>query len=74
MTGTVRERDGRWEYRFDAGRDPITGRRSRPGRSGFATREEAEAALQHAEATHTAARRRGRTTSAAQTVLDPVAE
>ncbi len=39
MSSTVRQRDDRWEYRYDAGRDPNTGRRLRPGRSGFDTRE-----------------------------------
>jgi len=49
VSGTVRPRDGRWEYRLDAGRDPITGHRTRPGRSGFPTRAAAEKALRQAE-------------------------
>ena len=46
MKGTVRRREnGDYEYRFDAGFDPLTGRRLRPGRSGFKTVREAQAAL-----------------------------
>jgi hypothetical protein len=56
MGGSVRRRDGRWEYRYDAGLDPVTGRRSRPGGSGFPTYLAAQQALrqaQHAHATTT---------------------
>ena len=53
MKGTVRRREsGEWEYRFDAGMDPLTGSRRRPGRSGFKTRREAEQALRTAIAAH----------------------
>jgi len=49
LTGTVRRRsNGDWEYRFDAGPDPLTGRRRRPGKSGFKTRKEAAKALRKA--------------------------
>ena len=49
MKGTVRRRDnGDWEYRFDAGKDPLTGKRLRPGGSGFKTKREAEQALRAA--------------------------
>ncbi|HET6562277.1 MAG TPA: site-specific integrase [Marmoricola sp.] len=53
MKGTVRRRsNGDWEYRFDAGIDPLTGKRRRPGRSGFRTRREAEQALRGAISAH----------------------
>lgn len=66
MNGSVRRREnGDWEYRFDAGVDPLTGRRRRPGRSGFATRREAEQALR----TAISANEQGRTVrSSARTV------
>ena len=49
MKGSVRRRtNGDWEYRFDAGTDPLTGKRLRPGRSGFTTKREAESALRKA--------------------------
>ncbi len=53
MKGTVRRRsNGDWEYRFDAGVDPLTGKRRRPGRSGFKTRRDAEQALRAAIGAH----------------------
>jgi integrase len=53
MKGTVRRRaNGDWEYRFDAGVDPLTGKRLRPGRSGFKTQREAERALRKAITDH----------------------
>lgn len=49
MSGTVRRRgEGDWEYRLDAVADPLTGRRHRPGRSGFKTKREAAKALRDA--------------------------
>ncbi len=53
MKGSVRRREsGDWEYRFDAGVDPLTGKRRRPGRSGFKTRRDAEQALRAAITAH----------------------
>jgi integrase len=53
VNGTVRRRkSGDWEYRFDARADSLTGRRSRPGRSGFATKKEAMQAMRKAIADH----------------------
>ncbi|WP_081682775.1 site-specific integrase [Marmoricola sp. URHB0036] len=53
MRGSVRRRaNGEWEYRFEAGEDALTGRRYRPGRSGFPTRKEASQALRAAIAAH----------------------
>lgn len=70
MSATVRQRGDKWEYRYDAGRDPITGRRLRPGRSGFTTREAAEAALREAErARRDVTQRRDSGGEAALTVL-----
>lgn len=48
MNGSVHRRGDVWEYRFDAGDDPLTGRRRRPGKSGFKTRKEAQQALRRA--------------------------
>ena len=49
MSGSVRRRsNGSWEFRYDAGADPLTGRRRRRGGSGFATRREAQTALRKA--------------------------
>jgi integrase len=57
MNGGVRRRsNGEWEYRFDAGQDPLTGKRFRPGRSGFKTKREAEQALRKAIAAHESGR------------------
>ena len=53
MKGTVRRRPaGDWEFRFDAGKDPLTGARLRPGRSGFKTQREAQEALRRAIDAH----------------------
>lgn len=53
MNGSVRRRvSGDWEYRFDAGEDALTGRRRRPGKSGFKTKREAEQAMRAAIAAH----------------------
>ena len=53
MNGSVhRRRNGEWEYRYDAGQDPLTGRRRRPGRSGFKTKREATQALRAAISAH----------------------
>lgn len=53
MNGSVSRRsNGSWEYRFDAGEDPLTGRRHRRGRSGFATRKDAQQALRKAVSAH----------------------
>jgi len=57
MKGSVnRRKNGDWEYRFDAGQDPLTGRRVRPGRSGFKTKREAEQELRKAIAAHESGR------------------
>lgn len=57
MNGSVRRRsNGEWEYRFDAGQDALTGKRFRPGRSGFKTKREAEQALRKAIAAHESGR------------------
>jgi len=50
MNGSVyRRRDtGAWEYRFDLGADPLTGRRRTTTRTGFATKREAAQALRAA--------------------------
>ncbi|SFV25026.1 Site-specific recombinase XerD [Micrococcus terreus] len=45
-----KRRHGTWSYRLDAGPDPVTGKRRRPSKGGFATREDAEAALSGAMA------------------------
>jgi integrase len=47
-----RRQSGDYEFRFDAGSDPLTGHRRRPGRSGFKTRREAEQALRAAITAH----------------------
>ena len=47
-----RRQSGDYEYRFDAGFDPLTGQRRRPGRSGFKTKREAEQALRAAITAH----------------------
>jgi integrase len=53
MNGSVhRRQNGEWEYRYDAGPDPLTGRRRRPGRSGFKTKREATQALRTAISAH----------------------
>ena len=53
MKGGVRRRQsGDYEFRFDAGFDPLTGQRRRPGRSGFKTKREAEQALRAAITAH----------------------
>lgn len=47
MNGSVRRRtNGDWEYRFDAGQDPLTGGCRRPGRSGVKTKCEATQACE----------------------------
>lgn len=48
MTGSVQRRNGKWQYRFDRGPDPLTGRRRQTAVGGFATRREAERALREA--------------------------
>ena len=54
MNGSVyRRRDtGQWEYRFDLGADPLTGRRRTRTKTGFATKREASAALRTAMTAH----------------------
>ncbi len=57
MSGNVsRRRSGEWEFRFEAGEDPLTGRRRRMTKSGFATRREAQQAMRRAIAAHEAGR------------------
>jgi integrase len=71
VKGTVRRRDnGDWEYRFDAGVDPLTGKRRRPGRSGFATKREAEQALRAAMSAH----EQGRTVRASSRTVEQFLE
>ena len=48
MKGTTYKRGQTWAFRFDAGEHPLTGKRTRRGESGFATRREAEQALRKA--------------------------
>ena len=49
MSGNVsRRRPGEWEYRFEAGADPLTGRRRRLTKSGFRTKNEAQRAMRQA--------------------------
>ena len=43
--GSVYKRGKRWYIRYDAGVDEATGRRTQPSGGGFATRQEAQAAL-----------------------------
>ena len=54
MNGSVhRRRDsGTWEYRFELGPDPMTGRRRRIAKAGFPTKREAAAALRTAIQAH----------------------
>jgi integrase len=53
MNGSVRRREnGRWEYRFDLGPDPLTGRRRIRAKRGFVTRREAAQALREALSAH----------------------
>lgn len=53
MNGSVRRREnGHWEYRFDLGPDPLTGRRRVRAKRGFATRREATRALREALTAH----------------------
>ena len=63
---SVRRRpNGTWEYRFDAGPHPLTGRRTLRTKSGFDTKREASQALRAAVTAH----ERGRSvSSSAQTV------
>lgn len=72
MRGTVRRRDnGDYEYRFEAGKDPLTGRRRRFGRSGFKTERDAYRAMRESIRLHEA----GRTVrSSARTVEQFLAE
>lgn len=51
--GNVSRRpSGEWEYRFDVGPDPLTGKRRRTTKSGFRTKREATQAMNHAIASH----------------------
>ena len=53
MNGSIyRRRNGTWEYRFDIGPDPLTGRRRTTGKSGFKTKKEAAQALRSAVTAH----------------------
>ena len=58
MRGSVYKRPetGRWEYRFEAGADPLTGRRLRVAKTGFETKREASAAMRVAMAAHAGGR------------------
>lgn len=66
MNGSVRRRpNGTWEYRFDAGANALTGRRTIRTKSGFATKKEASQSLRTAIGAH----ERGRSvSSSARTV------
>jgi integrase len=48
MNGSVRRRDDGWEYMFDAGLDPATGKRRRRSKSGFKTQRAATQAMRDA--------------------------
>jgi len=51
--GNVSRRpSGEWEYRFDVGPDPLTGKRRRTTRSGFRTKREATQAMNQAITSH----------------------
>ncbi|SBW21114.1 integrase family protein [Candidatus Protofrankia californiensis] len=52
MKGSVYKKDGKWAYRFDLGPDPLTGRRRRASKAGFATRREAATAMRQAIAAY----------------------
>ena len=45
VRGSVRRRNDRWGFRVDVGLDPVSGRRLQVSRQGFATKREAESAL-----------------------------
>jgi integrase len=67
VKGTVRRREnGDWEYRFEAGPDPLTGRRRRFGKSGFKTMRQAEQELRRAITAH----ERGRTVRASTRTVE----
>ena len=66
MKGSVYRRpNGRWEYRFDLGPDPLTGRRRETSKTGFGTERDAAKALRVAIAAHDGGRR---VTSSSRTV------
>jgi hypothetical protein len=49
MSGNVSKRaNGEWQYRFDIDPDPLTGKRRRLTKSGFATKREASLAMSKA--------------------------
>lgn len=53
MSGNVSRRSsGGWEYRFDIAPDPLTGKRRRVTKSGFATKREATRAMNQALTAH----------------------
>lgn len=66
MKGSVYRRpNGRWEYRFDLGPDPLTGRRRETTKTGFHTERDAAKALRVVIAAHDGGRR---VTSSSRTV------
>ena len=49
MSGNVSRRaSGEWQYRFDIEPDPLTGKRRRLTKSGYATKREASLAMSRA--------------------------
>jgi len=56
MQGHVRKRC-RWEFIVDIGRHAVTGRRPQKGKSGFATKKEAESAPARGHSLHKRRRR-----------------
>ncbi len=58
MRGSVhRVANGTWMYRFDLGKDPLTGKRRTSTKRGFATQREAQSALRDAIKAHEGGRR-----------------
>ena len=47
-----RRTGGEWQYRFDVGVDPLSGKRRRLTKSGFATKREAASAMREAIRAH----------------------
>jgi integrase len=71
MRGTVWRRDsGEWEFRFEAGEDPLTGRRKRVTKSGFRTKRDALQEMRRAIASHEAGRSVGRDRRSVRSFLE----
>ncbi|HET9842412.1 MAG TPA: site-specific integrase, partial [Nocardioides sp.] len=71
MSGNVsRRRSGEWEYRFEAGTDPLTGRRRRLTKSGFRTKNEAQRAMRQAIGAHETGRSVTRSQQSVEAFVD----